>query len=149
MGGFVSQLEAINRLAELSPGFVWRLKAGPGTTDSYAHVYEDARIIVNMSVWESLEALRHFVYRTGHVKAFRDRRKWFEPMATPVVALWWTPAGSMPTVAEGRARLQVLERDGPTEYAFPFQHVFPSPEFGGDQTRSHEYAPGALMHEKR
>lgn len=130
MTGFTSQMEMLNHLAEQTTGFVWRLQGADGLGSAYVRAYEDERIIVNMSVWESLEALQHYVYRTDHRRAFRDRRKWFEPIVQPAVALWWIPAGNTPTVAEGKERLEALQRDGPSPYAFTFRHPFPPPEVG-------------------
>jgi len=126
MAGFVSQLDAINEIAERSPGFVWRLKAEDGASSSYIRAFEDERILINMSVWESLEALQQFVYRSGHGAAFRDRRKWFEPLTSPAVALWWVPAGVLPSIAEGRERLELLAKFGPTQQAFTFKQPFPA-----------------------
>jgi hypothetical protein len=82
---------------------------------------------VNMSVWESLEALRNYVYRSDHVGVFRDRAKWFEKMDKPIYCLWWVPAGHLPTVAEGRARLEHYQRHGATPYSFWFSQHFPQP----------------------
>ena len=127
MAGFVSQLDAINTVAEQSPGFVWRLKAEDGSSSSYIREYEDERILINMSVWESLEALQQFVYRSGHGVAFQDRRKWFEPFASPTIALWWVPAGVHPSIAEGREHLEWLTKNGPTQQAFTFKQSFPPP----------------------
>jgi hypothetical protein len=135
MEGFVAQLDEINALAEQSPGFVWRLKTDNGASSSYVRAYEDDRIIVNMSVWKSVQALYNYVYATAHAKVFRNRRRWFKAMGTRVVALWWIPAGSIPTIADGRARLEALDHHGPTEYAFNFKHPFPPPECEAAQTR--------------
>jgi len=73
-------------------------------SSSCVRAYEDGRIIVNMSVWKSVQALHNYVYATAHAKVFRNRRRWFKAMGAQVVALWWTPAGSIPTIADGRAR---------------------------------------------
>lgn len=123
---FVNNLDAINAVAEASPGFVWRLKGeGNNATDILA--FDDPSIQINMSVWESPEALAAFVYRSGHVTFMRRRREWFEPMET-FMALWWVPAGHTPTAAEGRARLETLARLGPTAQAFTFKDLFPAPD---------------------
>jgi hypothetical protein len=127
MADFVSQLDAINSVAEQSPGFVWRLKAEDGSSSSYIRAFEDERILINMSVWESLEALQQFVYRSGHGVAFRDRRKWFEPLTSPTIALWWARAGVLPSIADGRERLEWLTNNGPTQRAFTFNQSFPPP----------------------
>lgn len=126
MAGFVAQLDPINALADRSPGFVWRLQDDAGDATSI-RVFDDALILVNMSVWETLAALRAYVYRSAHLGALRDRKRWFELPDGPHLALWWIPAGHVPTPEEGKQRLEHLRRHGPTPDAFSFQHAFPAP----------------------
>jgi len=80
-----------------------------------------------MSVWESIEALRNFAYKSDHARVFRDRAKWFERMGKPHYCLWWIPAGHLPTVAEGRERLRHYQSNGATPYSFWFTQPFPQP----------------------
>ncbi len=127
MEGFFSQLDAMNALAERSPGFVWRL-VGDGGDATDVRVYEDERILVNMSVWESMEALHDYTYRSAHAGVFKDRKQWFEMPKTAHMALWWVPAGYRPTAAEGRAKLEHLDAHGPTAEAFTFKQAFPKPD---------------------
>ena len=123
MAHFVAQLDSINALAERSPGFVWRLQDEAGDATSI-RVYDDDRILVNMSVWETREDLRDYVYRSSHLDVLRDRKRWFEPLDGPYLALWWIPAGHVPTPEEGKQRLDHLRRHGPTPEAFTFKHLF-------------------------
>jgi Domain of unknown function (DUF3291) len=88
---------------------------------------------INMSVWESLEALQQFVYRSAHVAPLRDRKQWFDPIDEPILALWWVPAGHIPTIAEAKDRLAHLKAHGPTPEAFTFRTPFPAP--GGKPER--------------
>jgi len=124
---FVAQLDTINSLAEASPGFVWRLKSDSGNATDIAY-NDDPFVIVNMSVWESLEALRDYVYRSQHTHVLIDRAKWFEKMEKPHYCLWWIPADHVPTVAEGRERLEHYQLHGPTSHSFWFSKFFPQPE---------------------
>jgi heme-degrading monooxygenase HmoA len=126
LAGFVAQLEPLNALADAYPGFVWRLQTEDGDATSI-RPFDDERIMVNMSVWESLEALRAFVYASRHLDVMRHRREWFQRMADPYLALWWVPAGTVPTVAEARDRLDLLARRGPSAGAFTFRAPFPAP----------------------
>ena len=126
LAGFVAQLEPINALADGSPGFVWRLQTEDGDATAI-RPYEDDRVMVNLSVWASFEALRTFVYATRHLEVMRHRRQWFSRMADPYLALWWVPAGAIPTVAEAKERLELLTRQGPTADAFTFRVPFPEP----------------------
>jgi hypothetical protein len=126
LAGFVAGLEPINALADAQPGFVWRLQTEDGDATSI-RPFDDERIMVNLSVWASLEALRAFVYASRHLDVMRRRREWFHRMADPYLALWWLPAGTIPTVAEARRRLDLLARLGPGPDAFTFREPFPAP----------------------
>jgi Domain of unknown function (DUF3291) len=125
MEGFRSQLDPINALADRSPGFVWRLQTEDGNAMAI-RPFADEGMAINVSVWESLDALQRFVYASAHVGPLRDRKQWFEPIEGPILALWWIPAGHVPTVAEAQERLQQLKERGPSPYAFTFRTPFPS-----------------------
>ena len=125
MAGFVNRLDEINALADASPGFVWRLIVNDGNA-TYLRPFGDPRMLLNMSVWETVEQLRHFVYKTLHVELLRDRHAWFEKLAGVYTALWWVPVGHIPSVDEAKRRLEHLEAHGPTEFAFTFQSVVPT-----------------------
>jgi hypothetical protein len=127
---FVAQLEPINALADKAPGFVWRLQSSSGNATDIAY-NDDPFVIVNMSVWESIEALRQYAYKSDHAKVLRDREKWFEKMDKPYYCLWWIQAGHTPTVAEGRERLEHYQIRGATPYSFWFSQQFPQPADDG------------------
>ena len=116
MAGFVARLAEINRVAEVSPGFVWRL-----TED--VHPF-GSDILFNLSLWESPDALKHFVYRTSHKELLAAREQWFQRFDGPFVALWWVPAGAVPSAGEARARMEHLQEHGDSPYAFRFQSEF-------------------------
>jgi heme-degrading monooxygenase HmoA len=118
MIGFVEQIAGINAMAESSPGFIWRWT---GQTD-------DPRLLVNFSVWESIEALKAFTYQSSHATVFRDRARWFEKAEIPSLVLWWVPAGHQPTLVECMARLKWLHESGPTQDAFTFATTFAPPD---------------------
>jgi hypothetical protein len=128
MAGFVRQLDAINRLAEEAPGFVWRLMAPGGGPSSYLRVSADPRVIVNLSVWTAIEPLFTYVYRTDHAAIYRARASWFEEAQDPAFALWWIPAGHLPTVEEGLRCLGQLRAEGSTPAAFTFRRRYPPPD---------------------
>jgi hypothetical protein len=125
LADFVAQLEPINALADRSPGFVWRLQTPEGDATG-VKAFGDERLIVNMSVWESMEALTAYVYRSDHVAVMKQRRRWFEPMQL-YMALWWTPAGELPSVRDAEERLEHLRAHGPSPLAFTFRTPFPPP----------------------
>jgi len=126
LAGFVAQLEPINAIADRSRGFVWRLQTEAGDATSI-HAFEDDRILINMSVWQSLEDLRNFVYRSSHVEVLRRRRDWFEQLGEIHLALWWLPPDRLPTVEEAKWRVELVRRAGPTAEAFTFRSPFGPP----------------------
>ena len=123
---FVAQIPAVNELAEASEGFVWRLQSAEGDATSIPYC-DDPRVIVNMSVWESIEALKAFTYRSQHLQVFRDRAKWFEKMDLPHYCLWWVPVRYAPSLAEGKERLEHYQRYGSAPEAFWFSRWYPAP----------------------
>jgi hypothetical protein len=129
MAGFVARLEEINAVADRSPGFVWRLQTDAGDA-TYLRPYEDDRILINLSVWESVEALRDYVYRSAHGDVLRQRREWFEHFTGAAIAMWWVPAGHTPGVDEAKKRLAHLEQHGPSQFAFGFKSLLePDPQY--------------------
>ena len=126
MARFVEWVEPVNGLADESPEFVWRLQTEEGDATAI-RPFDDQLIIPNMSVWESIEALRAFVRHPNHAQVMRESRKWFIPLDGPHLVLWWVPAGHMPSPDEGRKHLERLAALGPTPEAFTFTRTFPAP----------------------
>jgi hypothetical protein len=127
MADFAAALDEINSLAEESPGFVWRLKSDDGDATAL-RVFDDPNTLINMSVWESVEALFDYTYRSGHTGFFKDRQRWFYMPESPHLAMWWQPAGHEPTIEEAKARLDHLQKHGPSPTAFSFKQRFPAPD---------------------
>jgi hypothetical protein len=123
---FVDNLQPINALADHSPGFVWRLQTEDGDATSL-RVFDNAMIIVNLSVWESVEALRAYVYQSQHVDFVRRKKAWFDKLGSVHFVMWWIPAGHIPTVVEAKAKLEHLAAHGETAEAFTFRRVFEPP----------------------
>jgi Domain of unknown function (DUF3291) len=120
---FVASLDPINALADSSPGLVWRLQTDAGNATSI-HAFDDELLLLNMSVWESIETLRAFTYTTAHTAVLRRRGEWFERLAEAHLVLWWIPKGHVPTIEEAIGRLEHLRRNGPTPMAFTFRVPF-------------------------
>lgn len=125
LADFVANLDRINALAENSPGFVWRFQTSEGDATGAEHAFGDD-MIVNLSVWESVEALRAYVFESDHVAILRRRRDWFRRMDMPHAVLWWIPGGHHPDVSEAADRLAHLTEHGATEAAFTFGKPFPA-----------------------
>ncbi len=126
MQGFTSALDRINQLADRSPGFVWRLQDNEGNATAI-RPYHDPLIIINMSVWESVETLHAYTYHTDHRLMLKQRRLWFSPTKEELLVLWWIPAGQTPTITEGKKKLALINVLGPTPEAFNFKTHFPAP----------------------
>jgi hypothetical protein len=125
---FVALLEPVNAVADQAPGFVWRLKESESDpTAIVVHDYGD-HLVINFSVWESLDTLWNYVYRTAHLDVLRRRREWFLRMAEPYMVMWWIPEGHIPSLAEGMARLERLRAEGPSPEAFTFKDSYGSSE---------------------
>ncbi len=124
LAGFAAALDPVNALADAAPGFVWRLQDDAGNATSF-RPFDDDLLIVNMSVWESAEALSEFTYRGGHRAIMLRRREWFAPMDEAHLVLWWVPAGHVPDVDEAKERIDLLRRVGPSPAAFTFRALYP------------------------
>ena len=125
LADFVANLDRINALADNHDGFVWRLK-GEDNNALALRAFEDPDVIVNMSVWQDMDRLAAYVYRSDHREVMRRRKEWFSHMEV-YMALWWVPAGHEPTPQEGRERLELIARLGPTQMPSPFASPFPRP----------------------
>jgi hypothetical protein len=126
---FVDNLDRINALAESADGFVWRLKGDGNDATSLRPLGDD--VIVNMSVWQGVDSLRNYVYKSAHVEIMKRRREWFTRMANAFQCLWWVPRGHLPTVAEAVAKLEHLRAHGPSPEAFTFNEAYSAPDAAG------------------
>jgi hypothetical protein len=126
MADFVNNLDRINALAEQSPGFVWRLQTDEGDATALRPLGE--KTLVNVSVWENVEALNQYVYKSAHVEIMRRRKEWFERMQEVFVVLWWVEQNHRPSAEEAIARLEHLRNHGPTATAFTFRQAYPAPD---------------------
>ena len=126
MSGFIAELQRINELADRAPGFVWRYE-GPSVSEPSAVAGDDPLMLLNLSVWSTVESLYDYVYRSEHGKQMVHRRRWFERAGAPQIVLWWVQAGTRPSLDEGMARLTSLRQSGPSRDAFTFKARFPQP----------------------
>ncbi|MGB6229996.1 MAG: DUF3291 domain-containing protein [Litorimonas sp.] len=128
MNSFTDRVEAINALARRSPGYVWTLEGDDGVGATRIEVFPDnPNIIIQLSKWESVESLFQFAYKTAHAKLITAKEDWFVPVPNIAnLALWWVAEDHLPTIAEAKAALTRLHRDGPTPAAFDFQTPFDS-----------------------
>ena len=121
MKEFVDNVARVNALAETFEGFVWRLQDESGNAMNMT-VYDDPRILPNLTVWENVAALERFVWQTLHKRFYGRREEWFERIETPLV-MWFVPQGHRPGMAEGVGRLDYLKAHGPSDYAFGWDRI--------------------------
>jgi hypothetical protein len=132
LADFVAGLDPVNSVADNAPGFVWRMQTEDGNATAVRGFEQDGDgagggILINMSVWESVEALAAYAYGDAHRAVLRRRREWFERMKDAYAALWWIPRGHIPTVREAEDRVAHLRAHGPTPHAFTLKVHFPPP----------------------
>jgi hypothetical protein len=126
LADFVAALEPVNARADAAPGFVWRLQTEDGDATAI-QVFDDLELIVNLTVWTDLRSLGDFVFGMDHAAIMRGRRKWFARPTEAMTALWWVPAGTVPSTGDAERRLELLRRLGPTPDAFTLRTPFPAP----------------------
>lgn len=146
---FVAALGPINTLAEASPGFVWRLTDEDGQSSSYVEVdgIDDPLLIVNYSIWDDLDSLKHFIYKSGHMSYLRRRQEWFEHSQEPTSVAWWIPARTIPEVGEAHRRLLHLRQHGPTATGWPLTRPWPAPKAATNASTPPD--PASTTHESR
>jgi Domain of unknown function (DUF3291) len=133
MSQLVSRIDEMNQLAERSPGFVWRLHGSLVTPEAlrafenYFTPFEPEHLFYNLSVWETAEDLKNYVYRTAHAEMLRAQQTWMTHFEKPQLALWWIPSKSTPTIQDSATRLHSLHQNGPTSFAFTLKQLFPKP----------------------
>lgn len=124
MVDFVNNTDQINELAEKSPGFIWRL-VGEASDDSYSiNAFNSESILINMSVWKDRESLFNFVYESAHLKIYKRKKEWFSKMPKMHMVLWYVEEGSIPSLEDGKARLEYLQQHGESHYAFSFKSKY-------------------------
>jgi hypothetical protein len=124
MAEFAAALDHVNAIADQSAGFVWRLQTPSGSATEI-RAYPDPRMLVNLSVWQSVESLKHYVYKSLHSEFFVRRRNWFEKLPGEHFAMWWIPSDRLPTVEEGKAKLEYLALHGDSPHSFTFGKPYP------------------------
>lgn len=133
LADFMANLDPVNAVADAAPGFVWRLQTEDGNSTALRAFEDDAEgadggILINMSVWETVDDLAAFVYGDAHLAVLRRRREWFERLSDIYAAVWWVPRGRIPTIREAEERVKHLRIHGPTPYAFTLKVHFPAPD---------------------
>lgn len=122
---FMAAIDRVNGLGRRMPGFVWMMEGsgGPNTGNTDTRLDGDPRFVSNLTVWQSVEALEHFVWNTVHRQFYERRTEWFEVLGAQHLVLWWVPAGHRPSLEEALARLAHLEAHGDSDHAFGWGYL--------------------------
>jgi len=123
MQEFSDNLAPINQLAESSDGFIWRL-TDDSAEAALCEAFADPQLLVNMSVWASVDALKQFMFKTHHLGFMQRKQLWFDKLPEANHVLWWVPEGQLPDLNEGWRRLKHLREQGETALAFTFRSKF-------------------------
>jgi hypothetical protein len=136
---FVDALEPVNALADAAPGFVWRLQTEDDNALSIRAFEWDVRgtsgVLINMSVWTSVDTLAAFTFSGEHLAILKRRREWFHRVKDVMTALWWVPGGYRPTPADAEEKIKHLRVHGPTPEAFTLKQHFPAPDAAAVEAR--------------
>jgi len=117
MHSFFQAVPHIQQLAEASPGFIWRETDEDDPT--LAHRL-GTDFIVNLSAWQSLDALYGFVFSQSHRAIMVARDHWFTHVGKPLSVVWLANNAPYPTWDEAIDRLHMLWEYGPTSEAFDY-----------------------------
>ena len=128
MREFEERLDPVNALAEQSPGFVWRYKEENDNATAVT-IFDDDKWLINMSVWQSIDDLFNYVYKSGHLQVFRKKQQWFEHSKEKTMVMWYIEDCEYPTVEQAVERLLYLRKHGDSPYAFSFRSRFSVEDF--------------------
>ncbi|MGB0658907.1 MAG: DUF3291 domain-containing protein [Mangrovicoccus sp.] len=118
---FVEALDAVNAVAERSPGFVWRLsdeEMDAAQNDPDGALGGNPRMASTLSVWEDPQSLKHFVFNTVHARFYKRGAEWFAPETGGNLVMWWVAKGHRPSIEDGKARHAYWAAHGDTDQAF-------------------------------
>lgn len=121
----MNALDKVNGLGKRMPGFVWMMEGSgePGKGNTDAKIGGDPKYVSNLTVWESVETLEHFVFNTVHKQFYDRRQEWFQVLGEMHFVMWWVPEGHKPTLDEALERLADLRTNGPSERAFGWKDI--------------------------
>jgi Domain of unknown function (DUF3291) len=122
---FMGALDRVNGMGKRMPGFVWMMEGSgePSTGNTEAKIDGDPQYVSNLSVWENVETLEHFVFNTVHRQFYERRAEWFEVLGHMHFVMWWVPVGHAPSLKEALERLEHLKQHGDSDHAFGWAYL--------------------------
>ena len=120
---FMANLDRVNGLGKRSPGFVWMMEGSgePGTGNTENKIGDDPQFVANLTVWQDVSSLEHFVWNTVHRQFYERRQEWFEVLGQMHFVMWWVPEDCRPTLDEALERLEHLQTHGASDHAFDWR----------------------------
>lgn len=127
MHDFYANIDKVNQLADVSPGFIWRYKEDEEPLDKTIF-FEDG-VVVNFSVWKDVESLFDFTYKTYHAEIFKRKKEWFLPIKDHTLALWFIPKNHKPSQEEVKQKLNEIRQIGASPSVFNFKQKYSLEQF--------------------
>ena len=116
--GFLDEVARVNALGDKAPGFLYRYEVSDG--NSLAETVRDG-MIINLTVWDSVEALYNFTFKGAHLEMLQRRADWFEPKQMTNI-LWFTVYERV-TLAEAEGRMDGYLNFGSHPSAFTWKDI--------------------------
>ncbi len=123
--GFVDGIAIVNKVAERSDGFIWRMSDDDmdAAQRDPNGPFGNPRTASTLSVWRDLNSLEHFVWNTVHKRFYDRRAEWYDAVDSLRFVLWQVPQGHRPDLVEAIARFRHLEANGDSEHAFGWDYL--------------------------
>ena len=121
MANFFEQVARINQIAYDTKGFIDE----PELIDKGSCFNEPH--LLNVTRWQSIDALKDFTYRSDHATVMQARKQWFLPQEGAKYVLFWLPSSQCPTEEMIAKRIAKITHEGPTAQAFDFKTPYPTP----------------------
>jgi hypothetical protein len=116
MKEFADQLDAIYRLAEEAPGFIWRIN-GDRLEAELSELGYDEKTSATVSVWQTSDDLYRYTYESAHGVYLDRAQEWFEAIEGPQLVIWPVENDAKPSFFEAHKRLEHMKEYGPSDYA--------------------------------
>lgn len=121
---YYNRADAIIQSAKENGGWVWSYNGGFFQDPRTLAVFEHPLSILNMNVWTTFEDLKRYVFDQVHGAVMYDKNRWFEKPTKVVSVMWWVKIGEVPTIAQAKQKIDLINQIGPSPEAFNFTTHF-------------------------